>query len=87
MGCPGDGREAVDGARPLLENSTACRKSVPKHYPVRGIVDGPSGHRLLATDSFGTTSAKLVETSDHAVVPTAALRDDIPARFVGPATS
>ena len=42
MGCPGTAREGGNGVRPLLENSTACRKLVPssnnsRQHPVRGM--------------------------------------------------
>src|SRR3954451_20992501 len=36
-GCPTTGRETLTGARPFLENSTACQKSVPKN-PVIGVL-------------------------------------------------
>jgi hypothetical protein len=62
---PETSRKAVNGARPLLENSTACRKSVPT--TPSGSVARSRDHTTLATDSFGTTSDKLVKTSDHAV--------------------
>jgi hypothetical protein len=62
---PETSRKAVDGARPLLENSTACRKSVPT--TPSGSAGRSWDRSTLATDSFGTTSDKLVKTSDHAV--------------------
>ena len=41
-----EAREGRVSARPLLENSTACRKSVPSNTPCRGL-------RVLVWDSFG----------------------------------
>jgi hypothetical protein len=38
--CPETGREAQTGAHPLLENSTACRKSVPSTTPSAGVEAG-----------------------------------------------
>jgi len=64
---PETSRKAVEGARPLLENSTACQKSVPTN-PVRGSGAISRSFPHIAADSFGTTSEKLVKTSDHAVV-------------------
>ena len=58
VGCPATDREVQTGARPSLENSTACQKSVPR--PHAGGHFGGCMHGLMAM-----TDEQLVSFSDN----------------------